>query len=134
MGEAQLLVEREGKLHGVRIMSVRRAGPYIELSFVAESAEWFAPDSEGADTDGWVRDVTDLTGNGALGCLPNEQMMGIWQETFERWRDEIDLVEIELDFVSQSISHYNPRTRELIRVEQGAGQDDPDWTNPPSEL
>lgn len=133
MGEPELLVQHELRLHGCRIATVERRGAHIVFAFVAADAEAFLPGDDRADPDGWVRGLSDVVSDGAIGCLPNEEMMGRWQAALERWRDDNDLVEIELDFVAQTISHYNPRTRELIRVEHG-GQDDPNWTNPPLDL
>lgn len=114
-GIGQLLVSREARFHQARIIGVQQRDDAIEIDFVAESAEWFNPDSFSADPDGWVREVTDVVGSGAIGTT-NAAMMARWLDALERWRDAGDEISIEADFEQQTISHYNPRLDEMVTV------------------
>lgn len=82
----ELLVERDARFYEMQILSVEEHLAHFRIGFVAERAEWFDSDADGADDDGWVRDITKITGELSIGSEEQtvRERWGTWLRAWER--------------------------------------------------
>jgi hypothetical protein len=119
------MVYRDGLFHETRIMAVDELddGVGIKVTSTAARAEWFEPDSDQADPDGWVRGLTDVVAETELGFVdPAKRAAKL--VILRRWRDEGALVEGRVELKDQLVGFVNEATGEVVAVKMSAEEQD----------
>lgn len=85
----------------------------------AEDGEWFDPDSDGADQDGWVRNLRKVVAEFSFGSYESTPS---WLELslarLRHWRDERTVLEGIISFERQLIGLVEPgQTGEVVSVQ-----------------
>lgn len=119
-----LMVYRDGVFHETRIMAVEELDDGgIQVTSTAARADWFSPDSDGADSDGWVRGLTDVVAETVLGFADPEKRAAKLV-ILRRWRDEGALVEGRVELKDQLVGFKNLATGEVVAVKMSAAEQD----------
>lgn len=121
---ADLMVYRDGLFHETRIMAVDELDDgSIQVTSTAARTDWFSPDSDQADPDGWVRGLTDVVAETVLGFAdPKKRAEKL--VILRRWRDEGALVQGQVALKDQLVGFSNPQTGEVVAVKMSAEEQD----------
>lgn len=100
------MVAREARFQDCRVTDVVEELPGVcfRVAFRAERARWFAPAEAGADPDGWLRGISNVTAE--LRAICDADRHGVLLERARRWRDEGTVLTGFSDLESQAIGLY----------------------------
>lgn len=121
-----LLVHRDGRFCGVQIVNVTetRDGDYtvFTVAILADRADWFGPDDPGAGPDGWVRNLTNVTGTFTLGTT-DPHFIELWRTWLTRWEaDARTDLEGDVCFDRQRVTLTDRRDKIRIGSQMSPGQ------------
>jgi hypothetical protein len=111
-----LFVTHDYRLFGAQIVRVAASDDGgVTVDYVAANGSCFAPDDADAGSDGWVRDLTRITGTLSF-TLPAGELAGSVRDLLVRFERHACVVEMHFDVARQHVAIYDRAGRQGVII------------------